>query len=167
MCAYLALAFAVPPARDPEVVRAAWIGMELVGWCAVVPLAASSLLTGLVLGAVTRWGLLRHYWVVISLVGTAPLTAVLAFHMPDVSAQADMARPADDVHLLAMGTDIAHALIGLVLLLAILVLDLFKPKGLTRYGWRKDRAARARAAERNAAARARSSLRMRRATRSR
>jgi hypothetical protein len=140
VCAYLALAFAVPAAGDPEVVRAAWIGMNLVGWYAVVPLAAGGLLSGVVMGAVTKWGLLRHYWVVISLVGTALLTAVLVFHMPDVSAQADLTRSADDQHLLAMGSDIAHAVIGLVLLLGILALNIYKPKGLTRYGWRKERA---------------------------
>lgn len=142
--AYLALAFAVPPTRDPEMVRAAWLGMERVGWYAVVPLAAGSLVTGVLMGAVTKWGLMRHYWVVISLVGTALLTGVLVFHMPDVSAQADMARVADDEQLLAMDSDSAHAVVGLVLLLGILLLNIYKPKGLTRYGWRKARAERAR-----------------------
>ncbi|WP_067430930.1 hypothetical protein [Nocardioides jensenii] len=152
VCAYLALAFAVPPARDPEVVRAAWIGMELVGWYALVPLAVGSLVTGILMGAVTRWGLLRHYWVVISLVGTTLLTAVLIFHMPDVSAQADVARVATDEHLLGMGSDITHAVIGLVLLVGILVLNIYKPRGLTRYGWRKERAERARQSERRTTA---------------
>jgi hypothetical protein len=152
VCAYLALAFAVPAAGDPETVRAAWIGMDLVGWYAVVPLAAAALLTGVLMGAMTKWGLLRHYWVVISLIGTALLTAVLAFHMPDVSAQADIARAASDEHLLTMASDIAHAVTGLVLLLGILVLNIFKPKGLTRYGWRKERAERAHAAGRQTAA---------------
>jgi hypothetical protein len=152
VCAYLALAFAVPAAGDPEVVRAAWIGMDLVGWYAVLPLAGGALLTGVVLGVVTKWGLLRHYWVVISLLGTALLTSVLVFHMPDVSAQADIARAANDEHLLTMRSDIAHAVTGLVLLLGILVLNIFKPKGLTRYGWRKERAERAHAAARQTAA---------------
>ncbi len=146
--AYLALAIAVPASDDPEVVRAAWIGMELVGWYALVPLAIGSLVTGVLMGVVTRWGLLRHYWVVISLLATTVLTVVLVFHMPDVSTQADVARVAGDVHLARMGSDIAHAVIGLVVLLGILVLNIYKPKGLTRYGWRKDRAERADAAAR-------------------
>lgn len=146
--AYLALAIAVPASHDPEVVRAAWIGMELVGWYALVPLAIGSLVTGVLMGAATKWGLLRHYWVVISLLATTVLTVVLVFHMPDVSTQADVARVADDEHLLRMGSDIAHAVIGLVVLLDILVLNIYKPKGLTRYGWRKDRAERADAAGR-------------------
>ncbi|TQL68894.1 hypothetical protein FB381_2794 [Nocardioides albertanoniae] len=146
VCAYLALAFAVPATGDPEVVRAAWIGMELVGWYAIVPLALGSLATGVLMGAVTKWGLLRHYWVLISLVGTVILTAVLIMHMPDVTVEADRARTLEEEGLLAMGSDIAHAVIGLVMLIGILVLNLYKPRGLTKYGWRKEQAARSRAA---------------------
>jgi hypothetical protein len=152
VCAYLALAFAVPATGDPQVVRAAWIGMALMGWYVLVPLAAGALLTGVVMGAVTKWGLLRHYWVVISLVGTVVLTAVLVVHVPDVSARADIARAANDEHVLMMSSDIAHAVIALVLLLGVLVLNIYKPKGLTRYGWRKERAERAQAPGRQTAA---------------
>ncbi|NGZ99539.1 hypothetical protein G5V59_01665 [Nocardioides sp. W3-2-3] len=45
-------------------------------------------------------------------------------------------------HLETMGSDIPHALIGLTLLIGILVLNIYKPRGLTRYGWRRERAAR-------------------------
>ncbi len=138
VCGYLALAFAVPLTEDPTTVRAAWIGMELIGWYAVVPLAIASLGTGVVLASVSRWGLFRHYWVVISFIGTVVLTAVLVLHMPDVSQQSDMAREASPQHLEAMGSDITHALIGLVLLVGILVLNIYKPRGLTRYGWRRE-----------------------------
>ncbi|WP_328530690.1 DUF2269 domain-containing protein [Nocardioides sp. NBC_00368] len=143
ICAYLALAFAVPATDDPAVVRASWIGMEVVGWYAIVPLALGSLATGVLMGAVTKWGLLRHYWVVISLVGTVVLTTVLIMHMPDVTAQTQRARTAGEGELLVMGSDILHAVVGLVLLIGIMMLNIYKPRGLTRYGWRKDRAARA------------------------
>lgn len=146
VCAYLALAFAVPATGDPAVVRAAWIGMELVGWYAIVPLAAGSLATGLLMSAVTKWGVMRHYWVLISLVGTVVSTAVLILHMPDVTAQADRARTLGEGQLLAMGSDIMHAVVGLVLLIGILVLNIYKPRGLTKYGWRKEQTARARGA---------------------
>ena len=63
-----------------------------------------------------------------------------------------LARAADTEHLLGMSSDIAHAVIGLVPLLGILVLNIFKPKGLTRYGWRKERAERAHALGRQTAA---------------
>lgn len=142
VCAYLVLAFAVLTSANRETMRAAWVGMNLIGWYALVPLAILSLLTGVLLALTSRWGLLRHYWVVISLVGTAALTAVLVLHMPDVARQAEMARRANPAHLETMGSDIPHALTGLVLLVGILVINIYKPRGLTRYGWRRERAAR-------------------------
>lgn len=135
--AYLVLAFAVPLADDPAVTRAAWIGMELVGWYALAPLAVLSLVTGILLALGTRWGLFRHYWVVISLVGTTVLAVVLLLHLPSVSRGADRARAASTEGLAELGSDIPHALVGGVLLVGILVLNMLKPAGLTRYGWRR------------------------------
>src|ERR671914_2991648 len=93
--AYLALAVAAVTTQDADTVRATWIGMELTGWFAIVPLALASLLTGLVMALGTKWGLFRHYWVLISLALTILATVVLLLHMPTVSALADMARGAD------------------------------------------------------------------------
>jgi hypothetical protein len=80
---YVALGVAAEASDSGETVRGAWIAMELIGWSVIVPLAVASLITGLVMGLGTRWGLLRHYWVIFSLALTA-LSAVvlLLFHMP-------------------------------------------------------------------------------------
>jgi len=142
--AYLVLAFAVPATHDPETVRAAWVGMELVGWYAVAPLAVAALLTGTLLALGTRWGLFRHWWVVVSFVATTLLTGVLLLHLPDVTAGADRARAAGPAELTVMGSDIVHAAVGLALLLGVLYLNLTKPAGLTRYGWRKQHQPRVR-----------------------
>lgn len=142
VCGYLVLAFAIPATDDPDTVRAAWIAMELTGWYAVVPLSAMSLLTGIVVALASPWGLIRYYWVLVSFIATLVLTAVLVLHMPDVSRQAQTARAATSAQLLAMRSDIAHALIGLALLMAILILNIYKPRGLTPYGWRRQQAAR-------------------------
>jgi hypothetical protein len=64
--AYLALGVAAAVSRDLQIVRAAWIGMELTGWFVIVPLACLAFLTGLVLSLGTPWGLFRHYWVIIA-----------------------------------------------------------------------------------------------------
>ena len=93
--AYLALGAAAATSQDAPTVRAAWVGMEVVGWSAVLPLALAALLTGLVISLGTPWGLFRHYWVLISLGLTVLATAVLLLHLPDVSALADVAREAD------------------------------------------------------------------------
>jgi len=136
--AYLALGVAAVTSQDVQTVRAAWIAMELIGWYVIVPLALASLLTGLVMALGTKWGLFRHYWVLFSLVLTILATVVLLLHMPDVSALADVAHhEAEGASLDGLGGDLLHPGLGLVVLLVILVLNVYKPRGMTRYGWRK------------------------------
>lgn len=135
--AYVALGAAAEASGDAETVRGAWIAMELVGWYVIVPLALASLITGVVMALGTQWGLFRHYWVIFSLTLTTFATVVLLLHMPTVSSSADRAREADAAGLRALGGDLAHPTIGLVLLLVVLVLNLYKPRGLTSYGARK------------------------------
>jgi hypothetical protein len=135
--AYLALGVAAVAGRDAQTARAAWIAMEVVGWWAIVPLALAALLTGLVMALGTPWGLFRHYWVVITLALTILATVVLLLHMPTVSALADVARAADGAALAGLGGDLPHAAGGLLVLLVIAGLNVYKPKGLTPYGWRR------------------------------
>jgi hypothetical protein len=142
--AYLALGVSAVTSQNDETVRAAWIAMELTGWFVIVPLAVAALLTGLVMALSTPWGLFRYYWVLITLMLTILATVVLLLHMPTVSSLADMARAADAVDLRRLGGDLVHPGLGLVVLLAIMVLNVYKPRGLTRYGWRKQQEQRRR-----------------------
>ncbi len=127
--AYLVLGVAATASDSDQTVRGAWIAMELTGWYVIVPLALGSLLTGIVLALGTRWGLFRHYWVAISFGLTVFGTVVLLVHMPGVSSQADIAREARGPRLQALGGDLGHPAIGLVLLLVIQVLNVYKPRG--------------------------------------
>ena len=135
--AYLALGVAAVTSQDTQTVRAAWIAMELTGWYVIVPLALASLLTGLVMALGTKWGLFRHYWVLFSLVLTIFAVVVLLLHMPDVSVMADVAQEAEGASLDGLGGDLLHPGLGLVVLLVILMLNMYKPRGVTPYGWRK------------------------------
>ena len=137
--AYLALGVSSVTSQDGQAVRAAWIAMELIGWFVIVPLALASLLTGLVMSLGTPWGLFRHYWVLITLVLTILATVILLLHMPDVSVLANLVRAADGADLAGHGGDLVHAGGGLLVLLVITVLNVYKPRGLTPYGWRKQR----------------------------
>ncbi|HEV3475376.1 MAG TPA: DUF2269 domain-containing protein [Actinomycetota bacterium] len=137
--AYLALGIAAVTAPDDQTVRAAWIGMELIGWSALVPLAIAAFLTGLVMALGTKWGLFRHYWVLISLVLTLLAAVVLLLHMPTVSSLADVARESEGAALERLGGDLLHPGLGLVVLLVVQVLNVYKPAGMTRYGQRKQR----------------------------
>lgn len=145
--AFLTLVVAAMTSQDAHRLRAAWIAMDLTGWFAIVPLAVASLLTGLVMSLGTQWGLFRHYWVLISFVLTILATAVLLGNMQAVSFFARIAAEADsaDVGDLRRGlrSELLHAGVGLVLLLAIEVLNVYKPRGVTPYGRRKLREERA------------------------
>jgi hypothetical protein len=144
--AYLALSVTAVTTQNAPTLRATWIAMDLIGWYAIVPLALASLVTGLVMAFGTKWGLFRHYWVLISFVLTVLAAVVLLLHMPDVSVLADAARGADGAGLGGPGNhldtrlddgDFLHPALGLVVLLAIQVLNVYKPQGMTRYGQRK------------------------------
>ena len=135
--AYLALGLTARVSPDASVIRSAWTAMEVVGWLVLVPLAVGSLLTGIVMSVGTHWGLLQHYWVVVSLSLTTIATVVLVLHMPDVSEIADQARRSDDATVRALDGDLLHAGAGIAVLLVVLVLNLYKPRGLTRRGWRR------------------------------
>jgi uncharacterized membrane protein len=113
--------------------------MEVVGWYAIVPLALTALVTGLVISLSTPWGLLRHYWVLISFGLTVFAFAILLVHMPTVSSVATVAREADENRVAELGGDVLHPVVGLALLLLIAGLNVYKPLGLTPYGWRKQR----------------------------
>jgi len=136
--AYLALGISAVTSQDAQTVRAAYIAMEVTGWFAIVPLALAALLTGLVISVGTQWGLFRHYWVLITLVLSIVSTVVLLLHMPTVSSLARVAREADGADLGGLGGDLLHAGGGLLVLLAITVLNVYKPRGMTPYGWRKE-----------------------------
>lgn len=138
--AYLGLGVAAVTSDQVRTVRAAWTAMELTGWYVIVPLAVGSLLTGVIMGLGTKWGLFRHYWVVFSLGLTVFATVILLFHMPTVSSVAKMAQQAEGRALESLGGDLFHPGVGLAVLLLIQVLNMYKPQGLTPYGQRKQAA---------------------------
>lgn len=135
--AYLGLGITAVNTPDEELIRAMWRSMEVVGWYVIVPLAGASLITGLVMAFATKWGLFRHYWVTISFFLTVFAVAVLILHMPSVTSTTHLAQKAEGAELRALGGDLVHPGIGLGILLMVQVLNLYKPRGLTRYGWRK------------------------------
>jgi hypothetical protein len=138
--AYLVLVVAAMNSQSPQTVRAAWIAMQLIGSHLIVPLALASLLTGLVMALGTSWGLFRHYWVLISVVLTIVATVVLIRHMQTVTILAGVAAQTSSADLGrlrdALRGELLHAGIGLLVLLVIEVLNVYKPRGMTAYGRR-------------------------------
>lgn len=135
IAAYVALNIPALTSADEQTVRASYLMMQPVAY-AVVPLALVSLFTGVVQSLGTPWGLFRHYWVVISLVLTVIATVVLLLHLPAVDEMADIAAtPGSNVGRLS--GDLFHSAGGLLVLVVPLILNIVKPRGLTRHGWRK------------------------------
>jgi hypothetical protein len=111
--------------------------MELTGWFVIVPLALASVLIGVVNALGTPWGLFRHYWVLVKFLLTVFATIILLLHMPTVSYFAGVAAETDSANLAGLGGDLFHAGGGLLVLLLTTILAVYKPRGMTRYGWRK------------------------------
>jgi hypothetical protein len=144
---FLALAVAGLTSRDAQIVRAAFLTMELTGWFVLVPLALASLLTGLVQSLGTKWGLFRHYWVLAKLLINVFATIVLLMYMQTLGSLAGVAGETTfssaDLGVLRSPSPVLHASAALLLLLVATGLAVYKPRGMTRYGRRKQHARRA------------------------
>lgn len=139
--AFLALAVAGLASQDAQLVRAAYLVMEAVGWFVLVPLAFASLLTGLAQSLGTTWGLFRHYWVLAKLLINVVATVILVMYMQTLDYFADIAAETTssggDVTLLRSPSPLLHAALALLLLLVAATLAVYKPRGMTPYGQRK------------------------------
>jgi len=142
VAAYLALDVTAVASQDVQLVRAAYLTMELTVLWVIVPLALASFLTGLVMALGTQWGLIRHYWVLISLLLTILTTAVLLIEVGTIRDLARVAASSADPRGLP-GT-LLHSAGGLAVLLVITVLNVYKPRGVTPYGWRRQQEERRR-----------------------
>lgn len=103
---------------------------------AVVP----SLFTGLVQSLGTLWGLFRHYWILAKLAITILYTILLLVHMQPIHVLADSAAATTlangDLRSLQIQL-VADAGADILVLLVATTLSIYKPRGLTWYGWRK------------------------------
>ncbi|SFB56724.1 Predicted integral membrane protein [Amycolatopsis marina] len=146
--AFLALAVVGSTSQDDQLVRAALLVMRPITWFVLVPLAFASLLTGLVSALGTTWGLFQHYWVLFKLLLNLIATVVLLVYTQTVDFVADTAAEGtlsgENLRALA-GSPQLHAALALLVLLVSTVLAVYKPRGLTSYGRRKQDEQRRRA----------------------
>jgi hypothetical protein len=146
VASFLALSIAGLTREDPQQVRAAYLAMELTTWYVIVPLSLASLVTGVVQALGTAWGLFRHYWVLIKLLMTLLATLILLLHTQPISLVADLAvetTPSSaDLRSLRVQL-VADAGAALLALLVTVTLSVYKPRGMTAYGRRRQRVERA------------------------
>ena len=142
----LALGVAAVVSTDVQIVRAVYLALQLMAGVVLVPLSIASLVTGIVQSLGTTWGLFRHYWVVAKLVINLFAGLVLLLYTQTLSSFAAIARQAADgpgaTDMLRSPSVAIHSAGALMLLLVATVLSVYKPRGMTRHGQRKLRAAR-------------------------
>jgi len=140
VAAFLALAVAGLTSQDRELVRAAYLAMDVTTWFVIVPLALVSLLSGVVSSLGTKWGLFRYYWILAKLLITILATIILLIHTQPIEllATASAKTTVFSAYLQRQQLQLVVASIAaLVVLLVLTVLSYYKPRGMTRYGWRK------------------------------
>ena len=136
VAAFLCLAIAAL-SGDATTSRAAFLGMDVVGRGVILPLSVGALMSGIVQALGTKWGLFKHYWVLVKLVLTVFATAALFLHQ--FTAVAEAARLASVAGALALqslplqqlGLQLrADAALALLVLLTIAAIAIYKPWGL-------------------------------------
>jgi len=140
IAAFLALAITGLTSQNAPMMRAAYPAMQLIARFVIVPLAVASLLIGLIQSLATPWGLFRHYWVLLKLLLTLFSATVLLLKIDLIDHAARLATetvlPQADLHEAGLQL-VVHAAGGLLVLLVPMVLSIYKPPGMSRYGWRK------------------------------
>ncbi|HUE81601.1 MAG TPA: hypothetical protein VMM84_05740 [Pyrinomonadaceae bacterium] len=138
MAAYLGLATSTLSSESGQVVRATYLAMELIIKFIIVPLSLASLVTGLISSLGTTWGLFRHYWIVFKLVLSVFANIILLLYIQSISYYAGVAADTTaDLGALGDPTHVLHSGGALVVLLVATVLGVYKPRGITPYGRRR------------------------------
>jgi len=132
---YLALDIVASVSEDMAAVRAAYFGMDLSIRYVIVPLAIASVLIGTVNALTSSWGVLQHYWVAVKLLLTVFATVILLLEVQSVRYMAELASTSADPRNLP--GSLPHSIGGLVVLITVAALSVYKPKGLTPHGWRQ------------------------------
>jgi hypothetical protein len=117
-----------------------YLAMDLIARFAIVPLSIAPLITGPALSLLTPWGLFEHYWVVAKLLITMLSTLIMQLHMQPIADLAAAAAASGNFGADLHGMQIQMVVASGAALSALVVataLGVFKPQGMTPYGWRK------------------------------
>jgi len=137
---FLTLAIAGLTSQNAQVIHSVYPAMELIARFVIVPLSfAPLLLTGPILSLGTPWGLFRHYWIIVKLVITILGTIIMQLHMQPIR---HLSRVAADGTLSSADYSLQLEMVvasgaALLALLVATGLSVYKPRGMTPYGWRK------------------------------
>jgi hypothetical protein len=133
VAAFLVLAIAGLNSSNQQTVRSVYLVMPVLTWSVIVPLAFASLFTGLALSLVTKWGLIRYYWVLAKLLINSVAIPILLLHTRIISEVANAAAKGtlSDADLRGSRVQlIVAAAAAMLALLAASVLSVYKPRGM-------------------------------------
>src|SRR2546427_6123068 len=144
VAAFLVLSIAGLTSHDAEVVRGAYLSMDLISRFVIIPMCFGALATGLLQALGTPWGLFRYYWILVKFGLAIFVTIALLVHQFVVVAEAAKrisgvaSETLFGADLGPLKTELVRApSLAIVLLLVATTLGVYKPWGLTRYGRRK------------------------------
>lgn len=126
--------------QETQMIRSAYLAMNLITWFVILPFCLGSLLTGLIQSLGTPWGLFRHYWILIKFFLTSGSTFLLLLHMKQISNTANMASvtPLSNTELNDSGVQLLiKSSAALLVLLITTMISVHKPWGMTPYGKHK------------------------------
>ena len=122
-----------------QLVQASYVLLMPLTSYLILPLVVVSLLVGIISSLGTPWGLVRYYWVAAKLLLTSVTLIVLLLQMNAIAELSSIAaaRLVADTEMGLRVRMIIHASGGLGVLLFIMILSLWKPKGVTPFGQRQ------------------------------
>ncbi|OLF17389.1 hypothetical protein BU204_12090 [Actinophytocola xanthii] len=122
---------------DPELQHAMLRGLGVIADVVLIPIAWAAFLTGLLLALGTKWGLVRHKWVLTKFVLTTVVVLLTTFSLvPELKSRrdavegsaADQLVPLDEMSMISAG------IVSTSIYTICVVLSLVKPWGRTRWG---------------------------------
>lgn len=91
---FLSLSITGLASQNNQLVRSAYLAMEISSWFVIVPFGIISLITGVIHAIGTKWGLFKHYWIVVKFFLTVAATILLLLHLQPIKYLAGIAENA-------------------------------------------------------------------------
>ncbi len=138
VAAFLVLSIAGLTSHDAEVVRGAYLSMDLISRFIIIPMCFAALATGLLQALGTPWGLFRYYWILLKFGLALFATIALLIHqfaVMAVAARRVSGAAAETLFSTDLGplkTELVRApSLAILLLLVVTTLGVYKPWGDT------------------------------------
>jgi hypothetical protein len=127
---FLALSIAGLNSENEQIIRSAYLSMDLISWYVILPAALGAFITGIIQSLSTPWGLFKHWWIAVKFILTLGATALLLLHMKPIGLMADVAMVGNISDYRGLQVQlIADASLALAVLLFTTAISVYKPWG--------------------------------------